>query len=223
MDPKQETPDDHCRARTAAKALGAAAAIAPLLAAGSHADDAQAKTFKVKNTKANGKGTLNKQIKRANRHQGSDRIIFRSRLSGSIKARRGNKRRLEVTDPVKIVGPGTRRLALKGATKGSDLRFNGSGASVLRGLKLKAVAVDVSSTSSDADLRITRSKLSGKGIASAGVRATGDYSSDLRISRSTIQGFSRGVAMSGPATGRIDRSPDQRQHGSRGHRHRLLR
>ena len=191
----------------ARRAIGAAAAIAPLLAAGAHADDAAAKTIKVKNTRSHGKGSLNKAIKQANRNKDADRIIFRSRLSGDIRARRGNKRRLVVTNPLKIVGPGRGRLALKGPTKGSVLKFRGSGKSVIKGMKLKAVSIDAAGNEEGLNLRLINSKLTGKGIDATGVRVRdGDVSiSKFTISRSVIKRFGTGMAAF-YADGRIDRS-----------------
>ena len=194
------------RNKTSAKALGAAVAITPLLVAGAHADDAQAKTFKVKNKRSHGKGSLNKAIKKANRNKGSDRIIFRSRLSGDIKVRRGKKRRLQVTDPIKIVGPG-RRLALKGPTKGGLLSFRGSGKSVVKGMKLKAVSIDADGSGDGVDLRLISSTLTGKGIDASGVRVRDSDSSisSFTISRTEIAHFGTGVTAF-YADGRIDRS-----------------
>ena len=190
--------NDRTRTQTT-RALGAAAAIGPLLVAGVHPDDAAAKTYKVKNKRSHGKGSLNKAIKRANGHKGKDRIIFRSRLSGDIRARRGTKRHLKVTDALKIAGPGRGRVALRGPAKGSVLKFDGSGKSVVRGMTFKAVAIDAEY---GRELRITNSRLSGKGVSGLGVST---YYTDARISRSVIKGFGGGVGIARSAA-RIDRS-----------------
>ena len=192
---------------TRARALGTAAAITPLLAAGAHSDHAAAKTFKVKNKRSHGKGSLNKAIKQANRHSGMDRIIFRSRLSGDIRARRGERRRLEATDPIKIVGPGRGRLSLKGPADGSVLSFRASGKSVVKGMKLKAVSIDAEGETDGVDLKLVRSILTGKGISDSGVTIGDEESSisSFTISRSTIEHFGTGVTAF-YADGRIDRT-----------------
>lgn len=210
MNPEQQAPDQN-RAKTAAKALGAAATIAPLLAAGAHADQAQAKTFKVKNKRSAGNGTLNRAVKRANRHKGADRVIFRSRLSGSIPV--GTT--LFVSESLKIVGPGGHRLALKTRSSGSRITFAAKSKKaplkgVLKGLKLKGVAVKgAAKKKTEVKLRITASTLSGKGTTGTGVSmrslSPDPKSAVLKLSRSTVKGFQRGLSLESSKS-RIDRS-----------------
>ena len=196
------TREETAKSRTSAatRALGAAATIAPLLVAGAHADDAAAKTYKVKNTRSHGKGSLDEAIKRANRHKGGDRVIFRSRLSGDIKVRGDKPRWLTITDEVKILGPGAGRLALRGPVDGSKLLINARGDTLVRGLALKSTAVKVKNSS----LKAVGLTLKGKGIESPGVKFSNG--GQLKLSRSIVKGFrDRGVAIN-RGKARIDRS-----------------
>ena len=162
-----------------------------------------------------GGGTLDEAIKRADRRKGKDRVIFRSRLSGDIGVRRGMKRRLEVTDPIKIVGPGRDRLALKGPRNGSVLRFEGNGRSIVRNLKLKGVSIEADGYG--IGLKIINAKLNGKGIEDAGVQIDGENNQDgrLDVSRTRVSGFRQGIRVS-RARARIDRSLISRNRGRGG-------
>lgn len=178
----------------AGRALGAAAAIAPLLVAGAHADDAAAKTFTVSSKRANGKGTLRKALKQAERHKGSDRIVFRSRLSGKVKLRGDVK----VRGPLKVVGPGRRGLMVRGSDAGSELVFEPpfrkkprATRLTISDLSLERVALRAQGGRSS-DLRLIDSRLSGGGIDFTGVENDGSYgNAKLRIAGSTVQGFAQ--------------------------------
>ena len=71
--------------RSAARAI-AGLLLGPVAAFGA-ADQAAAETFKVTNTKERGKGSFQAAVKRANRGDDRDRILFVSGLSGDVTIR----------------------------------------------------------------------------------------------------------------------------------------
>lgn len=185
------------RGRTARRAIGTAAAV-PLLLAGAHADDALAKTFTVSSKRASGKGSLSGAIGRANRHEGSDRIVFRSRLSGNVELRR---KKVTVRGPLTIAGNGRGRRGpvVRGSSGGTRLvldppyRRNAKDPVKLqiRDLALERVSLGASGSPTATDLRVVRSRLSGDGVDRAGIVNGGGYgSSDLTLRNSTVEGFS---------------------------------
>ena len=199
------------RNRIAGRAVGVAVATTPILVIGAHADDAAAKTLTVASKKAHGKGTLRKALKQANRNEGRDRVVFRSRLSGKVKLRG----KVKITGPLKIAGPGRRGPVVRGGTGGTTILFQPpyhtkyrSTKLEIRDLSLERVSL-AADGSNPTDLRVIDSRLSGGGIHSPGIANDGNYGgADLRIKGSRIQGFDRtGVTIdSNYGDARIERS-----------------
>lgn len=86
--------------RPRVRMAGAAAALMPLAVAGAQAEDAAAKTYVVTSKRGKGQGSLREAINRSDRHDGKDRIVFSSRLSGAIPVRRD----LHASGPLVIAG-----------------------------------------------------------------------------------------------------------------------
>ena len=85
--------------------VGAGALGALLAAPGA----AQADDFNVTNLNDEGSGSLRQAVLDANDNDGTDRILFKSKLSGTIELSSGE---LRVYDAVQILGPGARKLTL---------------------------------------------------------------------------------------------------------------
>jgi len=171
--------------------VGAAAGIVPLLAAAVHAPQADAKTFTVTSKKASGKGSLRRAVARANRHRGRDRVVFRSRLSGTVPLRRD----ITVTDGLVIEGR-RGRLPIEAGRAGSALRFqpkHDSGGPpenplVLRNLSLRRV--HVRNAADYEDLKVDHSLISGDGVRGTGIDVTGSLGdAGLFVTRSKVTGF----------------------------------
>lgn len=180
------------RKLTAGKALGTLMAIAPLIAAGGHAEVAAAKIFTVANGRSGGPGSLAETVRMANRHRGADRIEFRSGLRGSIPLGRNTN----ITGSLRISG-GRRAPTLKGPRKGGTLNFepayskqpNADIALRLEDLRLDRVSLVVSGGSAT-EMQVVDSVLSGHDVDADGIAIDGDYgNTEVRVAGTTIQRF----------------------------------
>ncbi len=84
-------------------------------------------TFLVTSLADSGPGSLRQAVLNANAHSGADTILFATGLQGTIKLTSGE---LDVTDSVKILGPGTGKLTISGNNASRVFNLTGSGTSV---------------------------------------------------------------------------------------------
>jgi hypothetical protein len=198
--------------------IGAGLGLGTLLAAPAAA--AQADDFRVTNLNDAGSGSLRDAIEDANADSASDRILFKSKLSGTIEL----DSTLTVSEPARITGPGARRLTVDGnggpllqvvAGSGEDVGISGlrldngaslGGAAIATGaadLNLSEMAITNSYAgngggifSSQADVTIENSTISGNRANGVGggifIR-----DGDLTILNSTISGNTAGATGGG--------------------------
>jgi hypothetical protein len=85
---------------------------------------AQAEDFKVTNLNNSGSGSLRHAIAEAEGAPGADRVLFKSKLSGSIDLE-GSPLEVQGGD-LKIVGPGARRVTVGAPAEGRTFELRGS-------------------------------------------------------------------------------------------------
>jgi Right handed beta helix region/RTX calcium-binding nonapeptide repeat (4 copies) len=103
------------------RTLGAGLSLGALAALPSTAN---AEDFKVTNLNNSGAGSLREAIADARDAVGADRILFKSKLSGTIQWA-GSEPAIEDGD-IEIVGPGSRRVAVSAPTGGRTFMASGS-------------------------------------------------------------------------------------------------
>ncbi len=117
-------------------------AVTPLIVLGA-ADQAAAERIVVKNTNAHGKGSFHNAVKRANRDEDKDKILFVSKLSGTIDTPgEGFNEAVEVksnSDRVRLVGTGSKDAHLR--FRRERTRTNPGKRSAIRGLTLDGVDI----------------------------------------------------------------------------------
>jgi hypothetical protein len=190
----------HGRRRAAVGAVGAAV-TAFALSAGT--GQALAGKITVDSKKAEGEGTFAAAVKRANKQDGPDQIRFADNLRGKIDLPE------ELTMKGKLVvggngygTPGTKafsKLELSGHRGGTRLVVVSKANVSLRDLYLDGI----STHSEEARLTISDSFLEGERTVDKNGVSSDD--GELRVLRSTVQGFDGGVSMRRTET-RIDRS-----------------
>jgi hypothetical protein len=99
-------------------ATGAGICVGAALAAPA---TAQANDFAVTNLSNSGAGSLREAIEDANATSAEDRIVFNSKLSGTINL----SSVLEISESVEIVGPGARKVTMRGPTGGGEDALTG--------------------------------------------------------------------------------------------------
>jgi hypothetical protein len=162
---------------------------------------AQAEDFTVTNLNDDGSGSLRDAIEDANTNPGADRVLFKSKLTGTIQL--GD--RLEVySSDLQIVGPGARKLTLDG---GGDSRVFYAASMVPTDVALSGLTITdgYGSTSgagiffaSGGDLTVSRVTIRGnETLSSGGGIAALDSDSSLTIENSTISGNSAAGANGG--------------------------
>lgn len=158
---------------------------------------AQAKTFTVERSAASGRGSLESALAAADRHLGKDRVEFARSVRGTIRVRG----QLEIEAPVAIEGPGRNRLTLSGSGKdGSLIVFapEGKGGEfALRDLSVRGAGITAKTAEGgvDVELDVVRTTLSGRGADATGVYLDGYYGGELKLSGSTVSGFTSGVGV----------------------------
>ncbi len=170
------------RTRFLAAGLLAGAGITVAGAGQAHADK-----LVVKNKKPRGKGSFAHAVRKANSDRDRDKIVFRSRLSGAIDVRHD----IEVSRPLKIDGKG-RAPKLRAVRKADSIEFGAHGHSALLGLELDGLQVANGNDFRSEDLLIRDTTLRGDGEGT-GVYLYGYGNGGIRMKRSTITGFDRGV------------------------------
>jgi hypothetical protein len=85
---------------------------------------AQAEDFKVTNLNNSGSGSLRHAIAEAEGAPGADRVLFKSKLSGSIDLE-GSPLEVQGGD-LKIAGPGARRVTVGAPAEGRTFELRGS-------------------------------------------------------------------------------------------------
>jgi Right handed beta helix region/RTX calcium-binding nonapeptide repeat (4 copies) len=159
-------------------AAGAGVSVGAVLAmpAAAQADD-----FRVTNLNDDGAGSLRDAIEQANSDAASDRVLFKSKLSGTIDLGAA----LSINEEVEIVGPSARRVTIDGG--GSSMfavlaDFAISGLTLDDGASLGGGAI----AASGADLELSRMAITNSYAgAGGGIFVSGG---DLTIENSTISG-----------------------------------
>jgi parallel beta-helix repeat protein len=159
---------------------GAGVSVGALLAVPA----AQAEDIRVTNLNDDGSGSLRAAIEQANADPASDRILFKSKLSGTIEL----DLFLGIFEPAQIIGPGARRVTIDangsslfsiGASAGEDVAI--SGLRLHDGANLGGGAI----SSGEADLNLSGLAITNSYAGSGG----GIFSSgNLTIENSTISG-----------------------------------
>ena len=178
--------------------MGSAIVALILAAVGGQAAAAK---FEVTTTAADGHGSLSAAIKRSKHKSGGDKISFAKHLRGEIELPR------QVTLEGKVTLAGNnygnpedrrfRRLELRGHRGGTEILIDREGKAAMRGLYIDGASVNASRS----DLTVRDSFLQGERTVDAtGISAT----QNLRVLKTTVEGFDSGIATSGVA--RIDRS-----------------
>ncbi len=165
------------------------------------AAQAQAETLVVKNAKASGHGSFASALRKANADRDADKIVFASKLSGSI----GVRRDLEVERALKIVGNGADGATLRAKGEAEELEFRARGHSALKDVSLDGLQVVNGTDFRSGALDIRRSHISGAGEG-IGAYLYGYGNADMSIKGTTIDGFELGVYAVKLATMTIDRS-----------------
>ncbi|MFN8151143.1 MAG: right-handed parallel beta-helix repeat-containing protein [Solirubrobacterales bacterium] len=207
------TPIGTDRRRSAA--IGAPlAALAALTITATSAGHAEAAKIHVTNTSGKGKGSFAAAIERANREPDYDTIVFSRQLRGKIRVRRD----VEIERAIAIEGRNygsNGRLRLVGPKHGVDIEFKRSAKKrpAVEDMYLERVAI----ASDYADLDVRDSYLTGEGtVDEIGVYAGYGYDdAKLRMSGTTVSGFSSGVALY-RTDGSIDESVISDNEGSSG-------
>jgi hypothetical protein len=132
--------------------------------AAAHAED-----FRVTNLANSGTGSLRDAISDANGSAGADRVVFKSRLTGTIGLSSGP---LSISSPIDIVGPSARRLTVN-AGGDSGVFF---------------ISTPVGTPVTISGLTITGGSVAGMD-AGAGIANTG---ADLTVSHTTVRGNEAG-------------------------------
>jgi RTX calcium-binding nonapeptide repeat (4 copies) len=202
--------------------------------AAAHADD-----FRVTNLNDDGSGSLRAAVEQANANADSDRILFKSKLSGTIELSGFD---LDIDRSVDIVGPGARQLAItRVGTGGSILQVNATNAAGLNvsisGLELTGNetaasvggAINVISYAGPANLTLSRVTISGNTVtgpapfydSGGGIGFQSDGPGSLTIENSTIAGNSAtddggGVFMSDGELSIVDSTLSGNVAGDRG-------
>ena len=177
--------------------IGFAAAALTLAVTGGQAD---ANDFAVTTTAADGSGSLTAAVKQSRKNSGGDEISFGKRLKGEIEL----PPQVTLKGKVTITGSGYgdpastnfKRLVLRGHRGGTKILVDHGNAAV-RGLYIDGASIEASRS----DLTIRDSFLEGKRTVDATGVSAGQ---SLRILKTTVEGFDRGIATNG--TGRIDQS-----------------
>jgi hypothetical protein len=196
------TPLGCSQGRRAARAGIGTAVAALTLAAG--AGQATAAKIEVTTKAPDGRGSFAAAIKKANHKSGGDQIGFAKNLRGKIDLPEE-----EVTLDGKLVIGGNgygspddkdfRRVVLSGHRGGSSILVDDDGNVALRGLYFDGVALKTSRST----LSVRDSFLDGeRTVDETGINSG---SGGLRVLRTTIQGFDRGIALS-DVSARIDQS-----------------
>jgi hypothetical protein len=146
---------------------------------------AQADDFTVTNVNDDGAGSLRAAIELADADPASDRILFKSKLSGTIEL----DLTLSVSEPVQITGPGARRVTVDGNSSPLLQVVAGSGEDVgLSGLRLDngASLGGAAIATGAADLNLSKMAITNSYAGNGG----GIFSSqgNVTIESSTISG-----------------------------------
>jgi hypothetical protein len=167
---------------------------------------AQAEDFQVTNLNDDGAGSLREAIEDSNDNPAADRILFKSKLSGTIHLEGPDP---DIRDDVSIVGPGARKvtvsgdeqrvffiqgdidvdisgLSLTGGNAGPS--FSGGGIVLLDGVNLTLSRSVISGNASSED---------GGGIAGYGAPLNRLTVEDSTISGNSAEGFGGGIRMDG--------------------------
>jgi hypothetical protein len=137
---------------------------------------AQAEDFKVTNLNNSGSGSLRHAIAEAEGAPGADRVLFKSKLSGSIDLE-GSPLEVQGGD-LKIVGPGARRVTVGAPAEGRTFELRGSIAPPVPYADMDVTISGLTLTGGDA-----RNTSDGDGGA---ILAIGEV--DLTLSQVTITG-----------------------------------
>lgn len=174
--------------RRRAGALAGIATLAPLaaLATAEHADAGQ---IRITNRHASGEGSFSQAVRLANRGNDLDRLVFVSKLSGSIRTRGAT-----FDDAVALKSQG--RVTLRGRSAKASLQFEGENrksqpgpANSIRNLRISGMGVY---TDGYTDMNISGATISGGDVRPRyGVYT--NYYDNVSIRRSTIRGFQTGV------------------------------
>jgi hypothetical protein len=164
---------------------------------------AQADDFTVTNLNDSGSGSLRQAVIDANADNGADRILFKSKLSGTIDLN-GNELELYGGD-VDVIGPGARKVTVDAEGASRAFFFYGaylsappsdatlSGLTVTGGDSSNGSGLDT--LGADIDLTISRATITGNdaGGRGGGVYMGYDPGNRLVIDSSTISGNSAGT------------------------------
>jgi len=189
----------HYRRHAVRAGVGSVAAALTLVVAGG---EAAADKFEVTTTAAGGKGSFTDAVKQSREGSGGDQISFKRSLRGQIDL----PEKVTLKGKVVITGddygdPESKRfgrVVLRGHRGGSEIRVTPEAEGVLRDLYLDGTVVKASRSG---DLTVRDSFLRGQRT----VDETGiSVSQRLRLLRTTVEGFDRGISTG--ASARIDRS-----------------
>jgi RTX calcium-binding nonapeptide repeat (4 copies) len=176
---------------------GAGFGVALVLPGAALADD-----FNVTNLSDDGAGSLRQAVEAANADDGADRILFKSKLSGTIEL---SEQLLLDGGDVQILGPGARKLTVDapGDDRAFDFRGDYGGApasdATLSGLTITGGGGNTNgggliAYGADIDMTISRATITGNGNAATdrggGVYIGGSSDNRLVIDSSTISGNS---------------------------------
>jgi Right handed beta helix region/RTX calcium-binding nonapeptide repeat (4 copies) len=156
---------------------------------------AQAEDFRVTNLNEEGAGSLREAVFDANDNPGADRVLFKSKLSGTIDLD-GDDIDLFGGGDVEVIGPGARKVSVSGGGGGVFSLFDYSGAfdAAISGLTITG-GVDDEGTGvravGDVDLElswltITGNEATDQESAGAGVFLEGNGLGELHIVNSTV-------------------------------------
>jgi hypothetical protein len=161
---------------------------------------AQAEDIRVTNLNDSGAGSLRTAIGTANSDADSDRILFKSKLSGEITL----AGEIEITEPLQVRGPGAGRLAVSGGGDSRILHIETDlGANVsLSGLTLREGQASYGGalTSNDADVTLSEMVLTRNEAESDGAAFLEGGSLTLRrstVSRNESGNASGGIGVAG--------------------------
>jgi hypothetical protein len=175
---------------------------------------AQADDFLVTNTNGFGSGSFREAVEEASSNPGSDRVLFKSKLSGTIELTDQSMDSYRAVyvygDDLEIVGPGARKLEVNASSGFRALTVLGDGVYSNPPIDVSISGLTVSGGSGGSpsfsdgngggilelgglDLNLSRVTISGNSATFGGgvaVRAAGGQYGDLTVENSTISGNS---------------------------------